>query len=118
MTLWLVMAAIFTHALLPTGSPVQRSAGSAFSASTIDVTTIPRRDADTQDPRLEGAGDARAGTAPPDRPSEAFVVLPAAVSARLPRIGLDFARLLDFPEHQLQASPYRARGPPLALHLA
>ncbi len=41
--LWLLLAAIFVHALVPVGSPVFRSAGSAFSASTSDVSLPPSR---------------------------------------------------------------------------
>lgn len=35
--LWLTLAAIFTHALLPLGPSLARQSGSAFSAQTSDV---------------------------------------------------------------------------------
>lgn len=37
---WSVLAAIFAHALLPHGDPVERVRGSAFSASTEDVLVL------------------------------------------------------------------------------
>lgn len=41
--LWLVLFAILVHAGLPVGSPLQRTIGSAFSASTSDVSLSPQR---------------------------------------------------------------------------
>lgn len=43
--LWLVVATIGLHALLPVGSPVARGSGSPFSVSTVEVSTAPSRDA-------------------------------------------------------------------------
>jgi len=40
---WLVMVAILAHALIPVGSPIQRTNGSAFSVSTVDVSIAPKR---------------------------------------------------------------------------
>lgn len=42
---WLLLAAIFAHALLPAGEPMSRVSGSAFSAATSDVTLLPTRTA-------------------------------------------------------------------------
>lgn len=36
-SLWILLATILGHALVPVGSPMARTAGSAFSASTADV---------------------------------------------------------------------------------
>lgn len=41
--LWLSIATVFAHAVLPIGSPLTRSSGSAFSASTSDVSLGPAR---------------------------------------------------------------------------
>lgn len=40
---WLLLLAILTHALLPLGAPWARTSGSAFSASTVEVSTAPAR---------------------------------------------------------------------------
>lgn len=40
---WLVLATIFAHALLPVGSPLVRTSGSAFSATTAEVSLAPSR---------------------------------------------------------------------------
>ena len=37
LSLWILLATILGHALMPVGSPMARAAGSAFSASTADV---------------------------------------------------------------------------------
>ena len=41
--LWLTLAAVLVHALLPVGSPVVRTVGSPFSSATVDVSTAPAR---------------------------------------------------------------------------
>ena len=41
--MWLLVLAILTHALLPIAAPWARTNGSAFSASTVEVTTGPSR---------------------------------------------------------------------------
>ena len=41
--LWLVLLTILVHAALPVGSPLSRTIGSAFSASTSDVSLSPQR---------------------------------------------------------------------------
>lgn len=43
LSLWLLLVSIFVHALLPMGSPFHRAMGSAFSASTADVSLKPTR---------------------------------------------------------------------------
>ncbi|QAY76039.1 hypothetical protein [Sphingosinicella sp. BN140058] len=44
MAFWLLLASILAHALLPVGSPLARTSGSAFSASTADVSLGASRD--------------------------------------------------------------------------
>lgn len=39
----LILSAILVHALLPVGSPLQRSTGSPFSATTVEVSIAPSR---------------------------------------------------------------------------
>lgn len=41
--LWLLVATIAFHAVVPTGSPLVRTSGSAFSATTADVSLAPKR---------------------------------------------------------------------------
>lgn len=76
LALWLLLLSIFTHALIPTGSPLHRIAGSAFSASTADVSLAPSRklfpkqaqlrDADEGNSEGSGfAGPAAIPSAPP-----------------------------------------------------
>lgn len=43
LALWLLLLSIFTHALVPAGSPLQRMSGSAFSATTAEVAIAPKR---------------------------------------------------------------------------
>ena len=59
--LWLALAIIFTHALVPTGSPLRKSSGSAFNPFTAEVALGPKR-ADTPGkerhaPAISSAGD-------------------------------------------------------------
>ena len=44
MAFWLLLASILAHALLPVGSPLARTSGSAFSATTAEVALSPSRD--------------------------------------------------------------------------
>lgn len=111
--LWLLIATIGVHALVPVGSPVVRSTGSPFSATTVDVSTAPsRRQAEVErdeHERLPGApvdgfGDSGAAllpaelTAPPPAPDRL-----AAVS-----------RVPAAPVLAPVAAPPRARAPPIS----
>lgn len=69
---WLcaLLSAILAHALLPVGSPLLRSSGSPFSATTFEVSTVPARKsartiaeeaADASSDANEGFGAAGAG---------------------------------------------------------
>ena len=110
LALWFLLLSILTHAVVPTGSPLQRSSGSAFSATTAEVAIAPKRKeagreraeaAGGDEGRSEGAGagdpplllPAAAPFAPsgdaPRSPSIAGPALPAesgaaAFSARAP----------------------------------
>lgn len=110
---WLLLLSIFTHAILPAESPLQRVSGSAFSVSTAEVSLAPQRKSRTveqaplsagDDEKLESAGggsdppfDAAATGAPVRfdirRPSPAGVAQPAGATAR-------------------GAAPFQARAPP------
>ncbi len=64
--LWLLLATIATHAVLPSGSPLARTAGSAFSATTIDVTLTPQRkgilkESHRLEPETAGSGSGSGG---------------------------------------------------------
>ena len=108
--LWLVLAAIVAHAALPTGSALQRGTGSAFSVTTSEVTTIPRRDKERPRVEAEQAGDKVASAAgesglavvalapPADAPSRTSAQRPVAVVALAP----------DGRAHAL----FQARAPP------
>ncbi|WP_129792928.1 hypothetical protein [Sphingosinicella sp. CPCC 101087] len=41
--LWLALATVLAHAVIPIGSPIARQSGSAFSISTSDVALTPKR---------------------------------------------------------------------------
>jgi hypothetical protein len=42
--LWLLLATVLSHAVVPGGLPLERGHGSAFSAATVDVATLPGRE--------------------------------------------------------------------------
>lgn len=110
---WLLFLSIFTHALVPAGSPLHRTSGSAFSATTAEVAIAPKRKplaAKEVQPgagdegSLEGAGGAddpplplSGGTPPAFRPSDPAQTLWPTVSSR----SLDGG-----------AAPFSARAPP------
>ena len=68
LALWLLLLSIFTHAIIPAGSPLHRTTGSAFSASTAEVSLAPKRKALADEQvQLEASGDgASEGSGPPD----------------------------------------------------
>jgi hypothetical protein len=111
-TVCLLVLAIFAHALLPAGSPLQRTSGSAFSTSTTDVTTIPRRLKDQVQVEVECRGapsNAAAGPGACDLAmAEAVRLVPLPQRLHLPT-----ARPTSQPEGTDFASPYEARAPPL-----
>lgn len=58
MAFWLLLASILAHALLPVGSPLARTSGSAFSATTAEVALSPSR----EDALSDGVAAARPST--------------------------------------------------------
>ena len=74
LTLWLLLGSIFAHALIPVGSPLKPTTGSAFSASTLEVALAPGRKPqfDKQVQLKAGEGDARW----PDAGSPDAAILP------------------------------------------
>jgi hypothetical protein len=69
MTLWVLLASILVHALLPAGSPLVRTTGSAFSATTAEVSLGPSR--------KDAMSEAAAATRSPDGPGDGYG--PAAI---------------------------------------
>lgn len=112
--LWLSLAVILTHALIPLGSPAIRAQGSAFSAYTGDVSlrgregSVARAYATQADPGEPGAG--LPGGADPN---SATPSIPSALT------GPDHsaAQLHSIPTVRPSWAPYdafRARAPPTA----
>ena len=89
--LWLLVATIAIHAILPVGSPLARSSGSPFSASTVDVSTAPSRKANALADAAAGEGsdesasgfgdDARDGPPSSSRPLVAVEPIGATLYA-------------------------------------
>jgi hypothetical protein len=110
-SLWLLLVSIFVHALLPTGSPIHRATGSAFSASTTDVSLKPARkplreilaqlEADDRDPSAGTPFDARSLAAAASPPVAALAILAPAPWAQSER------KIVNE-----EPSAYAARGPP------
>lgn len=81
-SLWLLLAAILTHALIPSESPLARTTGSAFSATTLDVSLAPRKG--EQPSRIGNADAGRSdGVADGGDPSAADAT-PAFAALQLP----------------------------------
>lgn len=109
--LWLLVATIAVHALLPIGSPLLRTNGSPFSAATVDVSTAPRQspvriEAEAED----GAPDKASG---PAEVEQAIVREPAIGFARPPSANPVAPDAFDIPV-QAERSPAKARAPPLS----
>ena len=110
---WLLFLSIFTHALVPAGSPLHRTSGSAFSATTTEVAIAPKRKPLSAKEVQSGAGDEGSsegaggtddplltlfgGSAPTFRASDPAQTLWPTVSSR----SLDGG-----------AAPFSARAPP------
>lgn len=112
--LWLILAAIFAHALLPVGSPMARIPGSAFSAATIDVALAPSRGgaAAFQAPKLNGPEPGLGGFDPTGSPA----AIPPAVA-----LGSESALAAapappsapDLRSASVRTRPYAPRAPPI-----
>lgn len=101
--LWLLLLSIFTHALVPAESPLQRTSGSAFAASTAEVSLAPQRKSrETEQARAGTGGDAELQSANPgDDPP--IAPLPPAAPAR-------FEFGLSSPAGSPQPAPAAANG--------
>ena len=110
---WLLVLAILTHALLPVAAPWARTNGSAFSASTVEVTTGPSRARQLLKPALVRRADPPpgAGAAP------AAAVLQRVAEPSAPPLASPPAHapsgLYARPGDQRRA-PAQPRAPPLA----
>jgi len=111
--LWLSLATIFAHALLPAGSPLARVQGSAFSFATTDVSLAPkRRDAAVKDvaqSRTSRPDDANAGSNQFGPKAALFAAAPLSLLAPGPVIAGAIPARGTAPD--LYAA-YRARAPP------
>ena len=112
--LWLILAVILGHALLPVGSPLSKASGSAFSAATFEVSLAPSRGESSQS--LTGReGDSSAGLGgsdPPRQPAVASQLLfpggkPALDAASKPGAAVDVRR------PSASTRPYAPRAPPI-----
>lgn len=112
--LWLVLATIFAHALLPAGSPMSRTFGSAFSATTLEVALAPARsEASTLLVRQEvGSNAGLGGPDPALSPVGAPVAKDSsfALARELATARPSAPELLQRPAH---SQPYAPRAPPL-----
>lgn len=113
--LWLSLATVFAHAVLPAGSPLARGQGSAFSIATTDVSLAPSR----RNPTGTGKSVSRSLDQPdaasgPDRPDPSAVgPAAAALPHPLPRA----SGLLPQAPGRAGSRPmlaFRARAPPTA----
>ena len=111
--LWLVVASIFVHALLPAGSPLVRTAGSAFSVSTSDVSLPPvRKFRSAERDGQEGltAKDERASSG-----LDLIFLLPVVASPRSPLLAIGKRLPVRARAAAIPAAPARAfnaRAPP------
>lgn len=110
---WLLLLSIFTHAFVPLGATVQAASGSAFAASTAEVSLAPRR--------LSLPGKAQAqlraredgGSAGPSGDTPGF---PLPFAPAIPPAGSSLVAA-PFPAAPVRApapsaSPFSARAPP------
>lgn len=116
MWLWLLLVSIAAHAMLPVGSPMVRSKGSAFSATTFEVAITPKRKARTNREALVEANRhddkiLRAGTG-----GDSGFVLPSEIHAPAPlsqTLGHELPSARPVPGTP-PARNFRARAPPSA----
>lgn len=113
LALWLLLLSILTHAVVPAGSPLVRTSGSAFGATTAEVAIAPKRNTAGGEQSAQTGSDQGsaegAGTAgdPPARP---------AASPASPPWPIDRARP-PFPAYSTRtpdggAASFSARAPP------
>jgi hypothetical protein len=110
---WLLLLSIFTHAVVPAGSPLHRTPGSAFSATTAEVAIAPKRKSADTEQAQPGSGDegGSQGSGASDDPPAALQAHSAFASpfhASEPRHRLAFASL----RADGGAASFSARAPP------
>jgi hypothetical protein len=113
LSLWFVVATILAHALLPISSPLVRVSGSAFSASTYEVSIAPGRRDKAVD-HFTRAGDGRheaSGSAGGDDVAALPVAAPMSGLSQAPA-GYSARPDLQLPGRN--AAGFRARAPPSA----
>lgn len=110
LALWLLLLTVLTHATVPIGSPLHRSNGSAFSATTADVSLAPKRknlgaeQASVGVPDDDG-GSGGAGSADP-------VIAAAAINPTRLWHARSGAGSRDFPLAERDVASFNARAPP------
>ena len=114
LTLWFLLLSIFTHALVPMGAPLQRITGSAFSASTADVSLAPSRQSLAKQLALAKASDDQA----PDGAGldDPTVALPSQVAVFAAHHHRSTARAMVHPALASDggAAAFEPRAPPSA----
>jgi hypothetical protein len=55
--LWLLLLSILTHTVVPAGSPLVPTSGSAFSAATAEVAIPPKRETASSEQAVAGGGE-------------------------------------------------------------
>lgn len=111
---WLLLLSIFTHAVIPVGFPLQRTAGSAFSAATADVSLVPtRKSFRTEEGQLATGGKASRDGNAPSGDGAITAASAALVGPALHALGpAPVLPASDGPSGG--AAPFKARGPPLS----
>lgn len=112
---WLVLAAIFAHALLPVGTPMARQSGSAFSAATVDVSLQPVRSSTLSHFALQDE-DSRTGANGADWlvGADDASVAPAGARFRLDPGPSESPAMAWLPiSHRAASWPQAARAPPI-----
>ena len=110
--LWLLVLAILTHALLPVAAPWARTNGSAFSASTVEVTTGPSRARQQLKPALVRRADPPPGTGA----TPAAAVLQRVAEPPAPSLASPLAHnraIIEVPPREHRGTSAQPRAPPL-----
>ena len=111
--MWLLVLAILTHALLPVAAPWARTNGSAFSASTVEVTTGPSRARQQLKPALVRRADPPPGASA--APAAAVLYGAAELSAgSLASPPAHAPARPEVPPSDHRRAPAQPRAPPLA----
>jgi hypothetical protein len=113
LALWLLLLSIFTHAVVPAGSPLVRTSGSAFSATTAEVAIPPKRNMPADEQAAPGGGSegSSEGAGYGDDPSKGLSVRAASVPWPAERTEPPYPA---YPNRTQEggAAPFSARAPP------